>query len=180
MYLIDLLYNIDVTLFYHINLFIHTQLLDNIMQSLTAFGLMGTWVIIILLILLFDNERKKEKIISFIASLIIVFIIVNLIKYAILRPRPYEVLNGVYLLYHGTDPSFPSGHSATAAAGFYILGKEYNHLLICILLAILIGISRIYIGVHYPSDVIVGLIIGFIISKYTLNYIKTIKKRKKY
>ena len=79
------------------------------------------------------------------------------------RTRPYEVFDGVQrLIGKQHDASFPSGHSASsfaAAMCIYLNGpKKYG--IPALLLALLIALSRLYVGVHYPGDVIAGAIIG--------------------
>lgn len=84
------------------------------------------------------------------------------LKYAVDRDRPYLLLDqAAPLLRWDVSTSFPSGHAATAAAGAtilaYLLGRWAVPLAV---LAVAVGFSRIYIGVHYPSDVLVGAAIG--------------------
>lgn len=72
-----------------------------------------------------------------------------------------------------TGYSFPSGHSAGAGSLYYGLYKTYKNKVVrvlCIALLILIPLSRIYLGVHWPLDVIVGLAIGIFISSFVENF----------
>ena len=85
-----------------------------------------------------------------------------------MRPRPYTELSNLILLGLGTDYSFPSGHTATSTAMAYLLSKEYNRW-IFMLIPFVVGISRLYIGVHYPSDVLGGFLLGLFIA-YLLEY----------
>ena len=131
------------------------------------------------LILLLKN-KKNSKII--VLNLILVFILNRILKLIIARPRP-EVLKLV--LENGY--SFPSGH-AMVSFGFYgfliyLLNKNVNSkkikyplIVFLSLLILLIGISRIYLGVHYATDVIGGFIIAFI---YLVIFIKILNKKTK-
>jgi len=85
------------------------------------------------------------------------------LKTAVDRPRPFEVIAEPDPLITGTvASSFPSGHAATSAAGAVILsvlvGRGVWRWLAP--LALLIGFSRVYVGVHYPADVLAGALLG--------------------
>ena len=113
-------------------------------------------------------------------NLTIVYLLNVLIKIVIARPRP-DMLRLVY----ETGYSFPSGH-AMVATGFYgfliyitnkkIQNKNARRLitLLLVLLIVLIGISRIYLGVHYATDIIGAFIIGII---YLIIFINMLKKK---
>lgn len=99
---------------------------------------------------------------SFILSQLVVTAIAQLIKAKVNRKRPFQCLDEV--CYHGPvlkDCSFPSGHTTsvfTSAAIFSFFFPQWTILLF--LLATLVGFSRIILGAHYPSDVIIGAILG--------------------
>ncbi|MDD3063847.1 MAG: phosphatase PAP2 family protein, partial [Massilibacteroides sp.] len=96
------------------------------------------------------------------------FIIDNIIlKNLVARTRPYEVVQGLQLLIgKQNDFSFPSGHTGSSFASAVILYKELpkKYGIPLIGLATLIGFSRLYLAVHYPSDVLGGAIIGTLIA----------------
>lgn len=85
-------------------------------------------------------------------------------------PRPYTIDPSVATNATETSFAFPSGHSQGAAtfwplfAGLQKSWKKWAKLLIGLFLPILVGLSRMYVGVHYPTDVVVGLALGFLIS----------------
>lgn len=94
---------------------------------------------------------------------------VQIIKRMVSRVRPYNTLENINPLRTEKDYSFPSGHTAAA----FTTALTLNSLIpatstVCYALAILIGYSRVYIGVHYPSDVIAGGLIGLCITKFLL------------
>ncbi|MBF1341907.1 MAG: phosphatase PAP2 family protein [Mogibacterium diversum] len=123
-------------------------------------GLM--WIVIAVLLLIFKRTRKYGLLM--LVSLALTYLVNNLLlKELIDRTRPYEVFDKVQrLIEKQRDPSFPSGHSASsfaAAMCIYLNGyKRYGIPLL--LLALLMTLSRLYVGVHYPGDVVTGAIIG--------------------
>lgn len=137
-------------------------------------------VIITLLILVLAIKDKKIKI-SLVINLLGITIINNLIKVIIARPRPE-----INKLVTETGYSFPSGHSMVSMAFYgyliyliyrYIKNKYIKWSLIVLLsiLICLIGISRIYLGVHYTSDVLGGFLLSI---SYLVVYISLIKNLK--
>lgn len=135
-------------------------------------------VIITLLILVLAIKDKKIKI-SLVINLLGITIINNLIKVIIARPRPE-----INKLVTETGYSFPSGHSITSMVFYgylvyltykYINNKKIKILLIIFLILLIptIGLSRIYLGVHYASDVLCGFLLGII---YLILFISISKK----
>jgi membrane-associated phospholipid phosphatase len=111
-------------------------------------------------------------------------IIVQVCKNFIFSPTPrpvkwFELANYPFVLPDGLNPhmwnSFPSGHSASAATLFLFLATLSNKTSVhftCGMLMLLVGYSRIYLYMHFPEDVFLGLIIGIlsmIMSKYFLD-----------
>jgi len=147
-----------------------------IMTFISYLGSATTLILLSIVFLVFLKDKKLALSISI--NLILVYAINVILKVIVARPRP-EILR----LVHETSYSFPSGH-AMVATGFYgyLIYIAYNKIskqsirntVIAFLsiLILLIGVSRIYLGVHYATDVIGGFIIGII---YLVLYIKIIK-----
>ena len=94
-------------------------------------------------------------------------IVANILKYSIDLPRPYEIYPYIRKLSVGGSPSFPSGHTADAFAFATIAGLVYRKWFIIIpglIWAALVGYSRMSLGVHFPSDVLAGALIGAVCS----------------
>ena len=136
------------------------EALNNFFKIITQFGSAIVLIIITILCVIFIRDKKYKILVP--ANLVTIAIINIVLKNFFLRPRPNELR-----LIEETGYSFPSGH-AMASTAFYGLiiyivhEKVENKILrntICImlgLLILLISISRIYVGVHYTSDVIAG------------------------
>ena len=143
--------------------------LEVFFNAITTLGHDGIALIIISLILmLFKKTRKAGS--AMLAGIIVGAIFTNLtIKPLVSRPRPYTHLDSpVYQWWLNagaqveSDRSFPSGHTTSAMAMvtglFCVTNKKISWL--AFLFAIFMGMSRIYLCVHYPTDVIGGVIIG--------------------
>lgn len=159
---------------------IRTPLLTNILLFFTNFGSTTYIVIICILLLLFF--KYKKSLINLYGVLITSTVINNVIKIIYRRPRPSWM--GSFVDKFESTFSFPSGHSMAAMTlyGFLIymiyksnMSKTFKILLISLLsiLILSIGVSRIYIGVHYFSDVITGFLCSIIIIYL---YLKITKK----
>lgn len=135
--------------------------LNTFLQSFTELGSVWIWLIFVPLLWI---GRKKDTAVKLLFALMAVILIGYTMKYAIDRPRPYEAMSYIDPLLLEFDPSFPSGHTMTAFVGAVALGTRWRKALPPLLaLAAVIGFSRVYIGVHYPFDVLSGALIGILI-----------------
>lgn len=154
---------------------------DAMTMFMTIITMMCNTEFIIVATLLLVLLIKNKKIGGMIASNVVLCSVINtIIKHIFLRPRPV----GIKLIEQG-GYSFPSGHSMMAVAFYGLLiyiiwntkwrnvWKIFTTTLLVILI-LLIGISRIYVGVHFASDVIAGLSISL---SYLIIFIELIYKR---
>ncbi len=162
--------SINNSLFYFINLGMENPLFNFLMPIITDLGSILFWLVICGFLFLFGREKGKKVAILCLFALLISFSLTVALKYAVAEPRPFLVLSNINLLHLEENYSFPSSHTVTAFAGGLILGKKYGYLKILIALAVLIGFSRVYIGVHYPLDVIFGAILGISCALITLRF----------
>jgi undecaprenyl-diphosphatase len=157
---------------------IRTPVMDNIMKFITKFGDAGLFWIGLAVILLITKKFRKTGL-GMLIALTIGAIITNVIlKNWIARPRPYVTIDDlICIIGPQKDFSFPSGHSTASIAAslsmFLTMPKRYG--IPALIFGLLICFSRLYVGVHYPTDVIAGIMIGaasavvslFIVKKVT-------------
>lgn len=142
---------------------LRNDFLSNFFIPYTKLGNHGElWIFLLLASLVFAQSRKTGLI--GIASLVATFLINDMgIKAWVARLRPYLVVEGLNRLVEAEKSfSFPSGHAATAFAVAYLMFRQLplKFGLPILVLAILMAFSRLYVGVHYPTDVLVGSAIG--------------------
>ena len=169
--------NGDIIGYKLISTFLISDFVTPIAKFITNFG--GALFLSIATVMLFLLIKNKKIGLSIISNIVIITILNQLLKRILQRPRPTE-----FRIVEETGYSFPSGHSMVSMAFYgyliyliyrYIKNKYVKWTLITILsiLICLIGISRIYLGVHYTSDLIGGFLLSI---SYLVIYISSIKK----
>jgi len=158
----------DLKLFFFLNDIAGKSRIFDITAIFLASYLQYFLIAAFLLLLFFSAYSKREKIYIFcttiISSVIARFVITEAIRFFYHRPRPF-VSRAVIQLIPENEWSFPSGHSAfffAMAAAIYLYNKKWG--LWFFIAAILMNISRVVSGVHYPSDILGGMIIGTFIA----------------
>ena len=118
-----------------------------------------------LLVVLISKDYKK--IIPLALSFVLYFVIVNALKITFARPRPYVDLKND--LVNVTNPyrSFPSGHSTSVSLLIPFLSSKKS-VIIWWVIVIIVSLSRVYLGVHYLSDAIFGVLLGYLIGEFVL------------
>lgn len=142
---------------------LHTPFLTWIMKFASRLGDAGLiWILLGAILLLIPKTRKVGVVVT--VALILDMITCNIIlKPLVARTRPYDVNTAIELLIRAPrDFSFPSGHTAASFAAFAALwfAKERKLCVPVLGLAVLIAISRMYFYVHYPTDVLAGMLLG--------------------
>ena len=167
----------DIIGYKMVSTFLISDFATPIAKFITNFG--GAIFLIILTILLLVVLKNKKVGLSICINLVVVTILNQLLKRLLQRPRPTE-----FRIIEETGYSFPSGHSMVSMAFYgYLIYLIYRFvknkylkwisIVLLSLLICLIGISRIYLGVHYTSDVLGGFLISI---SYLVIYISAFNK----
>lgn len=161
---------------------------EEAMRDVTALGgftLLTVTVVVATLMLIFHDRRREALV--FAATVILAQVSSELLKALYDRDRPSLVTHGS----HAYSQSFPSGHSAMAAATFFTLAtvlaaveakKRTKALIYCLAITFVVsvGISRVYLGVHWPTDVLGGWALGAswaLAAWVVLNFLKVRPRR---
>lgn len=170
--------NFDFLILDFIQQYIKNPFFDFLMPRITALGNGGlTWIVAAIVLLLIPKYRKGGMVLAI--GLLSGLIIGNLtLKPLFARIRPFDLVEGIELLISApTDFSFPSGHtlsSVIAAVILTMINKKFGY--IAIPLAVLIAFSRLYLYVHFPSDILGAIVLALLISA-ALYFIFFRKKR---
>jgi undecaprenyl-diphosphatase len=180
----DKIINVDISLFIAINDF-HIKLpaeVDQFMIIITLYGREIFLPFVLLLIFIFGGKNGRKTVIITGISILILIPTVSITKDYIERPRPF-IPGFDPLMSADTNYSFPSGHSTLVIAGsitplILFKGNKYTKILLIVLVidAGLVSFSRIYVGVHYPFDVLGGFFLGSGISLFIIYLINNIPK----
>lgn len=160
---------------------IRADWLSPFMITITKLGNLGfIWILISLGLLCFRKTRWAGA--AGLLGLIFSLAFNNwFLKNLFERIRPYEVIDGLVLMTKkASDFSFPSGHagSSFAAATAIICSlKGYRWRWLALVLAVLIAFSRLYIGIHYPSDVICGALTGALCGAFAAWIVRKVRRR---
>jgi len=138
--------------------------------------------LIIVLIYFFSKNRKKTLsiILKIVLALTLVYALTYLISIIVARPRPFVNNNEIYqltkLFAKPTDFSFPSYHTATVFVFAFVVLLDWKKFGIILLIpALIVGLARIFAGIHYPIDILGGILtafIGVVLINFILKYFK--------
>jgi len=145
---------------------LRTDWLDSAMKFISYLGNRGQIWIFAGIIMLFLKKYRKCGF-AVLSALILCLIIGNgILKNLIARERPCWIDTGIDLIINTPkDYSFPSGHTLSSFAASLCIFEHHKSIgIIALVLASLIAFSRLYLFVHFPTDIIGGIIIGIIIS----------------
>ena len=167
MKIISLLHNIDNSILLYIKNNMHGYIMDKAMVIITSLGNGGAiWILIAVLLMI---KKKYRKIGFMVLGALILSTILGegILKHVVQRIRPSADIPEINMLIaKPLSYSFPSGHAASSFAVAGVLSKYFKKYAPEFLgLASLIAFSRLYLYVHYPTDVLAGIILGLICSR---------------
>ncbi len=172
--LLAFLLHVDRACFYVINVSMANGFFDLLMPWITN---VNHWWFLLAAGWGYLFWRGDRRIRLFALSLLFALLLANLLSSEWLKPlvhrlRPCKTLDGFRLLGHcGGRFGFPSSHAANTAAPGTILARLFPQWRWGILLMVLlVGFSRIYVGVHYPGDVTAGLLLGWLVGNLLWNF----------
>ncbi len=157
------IFNTDAAILLWIQESLRAGWLSPVVVGITHLGDAGTlWILVTLALLCFRKTRKLG--VACAISMLIGLAVTNLaLKNWVARVRPYELVAGLERIIEAQhDWSFPSGHTTNSFACAWVLFRRAprRYGVPALVMAALIALSRLYVGVHYPTDVLAGLVIG--------------------
>ena len=165
--MLESLLQLDGAILLWIQEHVRQDFLSPVVKFITHLGDPGwSWILLAVILLIVKKTRKIGLVTA--VSLLSSYVVNNLIlKNLVARVRPYEAVDGLQRIIEAqSDFSFPSGHSASSFAAavviFMLCPRKYG--VPALVLAFLIALSRLYVGVHYPTDVLTGVISGTVIA----------------
>ena len=168
--------NLDGEILLQIQQHLRTDMLTPLMKFVTFLG-NGGWFWILCAVVLLAIPRTRKTGYAAVLSLIFGVIVTNLLlKNIVARPRPFAEIEALIpLIAKPTDFSFPSGHTtasfAVALVMLRMLPKKIG--IPAVVLAALVAFSRLYLGVHYPTDVLAGFVVTLVGSSLAVWGVRT-------
>ncbi len=164
----------DIRLFQFVNHQLANPICDLVMPLVTLLGDRYVATTTGVLTACLGRHKTRRTGVLMVVALVLGLLLAVAIKRLIGRPRPMARLMGVHLV--GEIPpfeSFPSAHAAVAFAMAGILVLRHPHVAWwAIPLASLVGFSRIYMGLHYPSDVVAGAMVGVAVAVIVIGWVE--------
>lgn len=159
----------DVNLFYLLNNKLSCRLLNIIMRLFTEIGSTSFAVFLSVSLIMFKNVLPKNTAFVLIMNLVVSQVVIQVLKRIVNRKRPYNTYEWVI----SKKPpkcqySFPSGHTSSAFSialtlSYFLPGFR----LVFMPVAVVVGLSRVYLGCHYPTDVFIGALISYFVFIFT-------------
>lgn len=173
---------LDFQILDFIQTYLKNDIFDTVLPIITSLGNGGMlWIVIGVVCLVFANTRKMGF--QMLLAMAFGFLVGNMgLKLLIARERPYTFVDGFELLIkEPSDYSFPSGHTLSSFSAALTIVQYYKGAgIAAIVLATIIAFSRLYLYVHFPSDVIAGFLLALLmvwLAKYVIQKIYHSKEK---
>lgn len=154
----------NLSLFYFLNnIGVAYPALDSLFVFLANnFGYLLIFVLLFYILEHDDKKRALRELAIMLAVAVFAWLVAHVIKYFYYMPRPFVALQNMHqLLPYEADSSFPSGHATFYSALALAMYSYHKRIAIVLALgALIIGIARIIVGVHFPVDILAGFILG--------------------
>ena len=155
--MLEQLLALDASLFFWMNQALSNPVLDVILPLVSYLGSIWLWIPVSFIILYYSRPLGRRLIFGLVSANFVVYVL----KAVVARPRPFDVLSGVHVLENEAFGSFPSGHATNAFLAAFLLSQACPKYRWCFYgLAMIVAFSRMYVGVHYPLDVLAGALLG--------------------
>lgn len=144
---------------------LHSPVLDTIMVGITTLGNAGLFWLLLGIILVAIPKTRKSGVLVLVAIIIDAILCNGILKNLFARIRPFDMNTAIELLITSPkDYSFPSGHTAVsfAAVAALVFAGEKKLWKFALIPAVLIAVSRLYLYVHYPTDILGGIGVGIL------------------
>lgn len=153
----------DSYLFKLINIKLNVPQLDSFFALVSVYGREYFWIPVVALMWVLGKKNEKRAALILIIVFIIIIVVGTLLKDGYYRARPpLSISNAIVLIALDSDSSFPSGHAMIVMGGAVValalLKKRYSLPLLAE--ALVVSYSRVFVGVHYPIDVLAGALLG--------------------
>lgn len=159
----DAIAGFDAELFRLINNSLTSPFLDILMPYVTEkFNFLGVIIAAAVLIIVLGKRQDRIGLLLLVALVLLSDLAANTLKGVLARTRPCNAMDGVRLLVGcGSSFSMPSGHATNIFAAMVFLSTRYKRFMPAFLVfAFMVAYSRVYVGVHYPLDALVGALLG--------------------
>ena len=178
----EAIFNFDSSILLWIQDHLRADIVTPIMKVITHMGDKGAfWILVTLALLIYPNRRGRRLGAFCALAMVTGLLVTNLIiKNWVARIRPYELIQGLEcIVARADDFSFPSGHTTNSLACAWVLFRKAPKKwgVPALVLAILISLSRLYVGIHYPTDVLGGAVIGIGSACFSLWLLPKIERR---